>query len=70
MTKRFLKTQIKHAEKELKNSYKILKRSYGMENPKDWLDDNCGSSLEAELSYASYQRGKLQVLEQWEFNCR
>ena len=57
-----IKAELKHAKKELRDSFKILKR-YGIKDPDSFLGDTCGGSLEGEISYASWQKGKIHVLE-------
>ena len=58
-----VKTELKHAKKELRDSFKILKR-YGIKDPEWHLKNTCGGDREGELAYAFYQAGKIQVLEQ------
>jgi hypothetical protein len=57
-----IKEQLKHAESELKQSYKILKR-YGIKDPESYMDHRCGGDRESELGYAYYQRGKITILK-------
>jgi hypothetical protein len=57
-----LKAELKHAESELKKSIKILK-GYGIKSVESYMDNNCGGTLESELGYAFYQRGKIMILE-------
>lgn len=57
-----IKAELKHAESELKQSYKILKR-YGIKDPESYMDDRCGGDRESELGYAYYQRGKITILK-------
>jgi hypothetical protein len=58
-----IKEELKHARKELKESYKILKDEHQIKDPKGYLDNLCGGRSEGEISYASWQRGKIDVLE-------
>lgn len=57
-----IKEALKHAESELKKSYKILKR-YGIKDPESYIDDRFGGDRESELGYAYYQRGKITILK-------
>jgi hypothetical protein len=66
-----IKEQLKHAESELKQSYKILKR-YGIKDPESFMDHRCGGDslrgslfqmVQSELGYAYYQRGKITILK-------
>ena len=57
-----IKEQLKHAESELKQSYKILK-GYGIKDPKSFMDHRCGGDRESELGYAYYQRGMITILK-------
>ena len=57
-----IKAELKHAKKELRDSFKILKR-YGVRDPEWHIKMNCGGDREGELGYAFYQAGKIQILE-------
>ena len=63
MNRKEIKAELKHAEKELMESYKILKDEHQIEDPKAYLDNLCGGRSEGEISYASWQRGKIDTLK-------
>jgi len=57
-----VKEEIKQAESELKGSYRNLK-ALGINNPKSFVRDSVGYNIEDVLGYASYQIGRIEILQ-------
>lgn len=64
MNRTQIKKEISHARAELKDAYRNLE--HWVSNPAKYIGNACDGGKEWEVSYASHQLGKLEILERWE----
>lgn len=64
MNRTQIKKEISHTKAELKDAYKNLKS--WEKDPERYIRNGCDAGKEWEVSYASHQLGRLEILKRWQ----